>query len=248
MSARVSIIVCTLNEADNVEPLVSQIIATGIAFHEILLVDDQSSDGTPDVVRSLARDHPVRLLERGAGETGLAGAIMAGAQAAEGEILLVMDADLSHPPDRIGDLITPLLADTADMVIGSRYAPGGSTPGWPLWRRTLSRTAAAFAWPLTGVHDSMSGFFTIQRAHLLEIAPGASGFKIALETIVRGRPNLRVIEVPIVFRDRTRGRSKMSFRVALQFFWQWLKAVARRIPHRKASRAEKPVGRRSSVD
>ena len=151
---------------------------------------------------------------------------MKGAHAATADILVVMDADLSHPPERIGDLVAPLAAGTADMTIGSRYVSGGSTPGWPLWRRTLSRTASAFAYPLTGVRDSMCGFFAIRRARLLEIAPPTSGFKIVFETIVRGR-NLRVLEIPIAFRDRARGQSKMSFSVALKFFSRWLVAVLR---------------------
>jgi dolichol-phosphate mannosyltransferase len=236
-SARsVSIIVPTLNEAENVSLLVSQIIATGVPFQEIIFVDDRSTDGTQDAIRGLARQHPIRLIERETEEVGLAGAIMAGAQEARGEFLLVMDADLSHPPERIHDLLAPLLAGTADMAIGSRYVSGGATPGWPLWRRALSRTAAAIAFPLTGVHDSMCGFFAIARKRLLELAPSTRGFKIAFETITRGHGNLRVVEIPIVFRDRRQGRSKMSARVALYFVWQWLRALIRRAPNRSDRR------------
>ena len=224
----VSIIVPTLNEAENVGPLVSQIVATGVSFQEIVFVDDRSTDGTQEIIRALGRDQPVRLIERKSAELGLAGAIMAGARAAQGELLLVMDADLSHPPDRIRDLLAPLLEGTADMVIGSRYVAGGSTPGWPLWRRMLSRTGGAFAYPLTGAHDSMSGFFAIPRSRLLELEPSAAGFKIAFETIVRSGPKLRVREIPIAFRDRTRGHSKMSFSIALKFLRVWLQAIFHR--------------------
>jgi dolichol-phosphate mannosyltransferase len=112
-------------------------------------------------------------------------------------------------------------------VIGSRYIRGGSTPGWPLWRKIMSRIAAGAAYPLTHVHDSMCGFFAIHRERLLELAPHATGFKIAFEAIVYGGNQLRVLEVPIAFRDRARGTSKMSFRVALLFFVRWLSAVAR---------------------
>jgi dolichol-phosphate mannosyltransferase len=139
--------------------------------------------------------------------------------------LLIMDADLSHPPERINDLLAPLQAGVADMVIGSRYVEGGSTPGWPFWRRMLSRAGSGLAYPLTGVHDCMCGFFAIARSRLIELAAPAVGFKIAFEVIVRGRPTLRVIEIPIAFRDRARGRSKMSFGVALRFFWRWLIAL-----------------------
>jgi dolichol-phosphate mannosyltransferase len=225
-NAPVSIIVPTLNEAENIGPLLSNIGATGVPFREILFVDGGSTDGTRDVVRSLAATHPIRLVEQQRDEPGLAAAIMKGARAATGDILVVMDADLSHPPDRIGDLLAPLAAGTADMVIGSRYVRNGSTPGWPLWRRILSRTASALAYPLTGVRDSMCGFFAIARVRLLEIAPTISGFKIVFETIVRDR-NLRVREIPIAFRDRGRGQSKMSFGVALKFFLRWLAALVR---------------------
>jgi dolichol-phosphate mannosyltransferase len=231
----VSIIVPSLNEEENIAPLVSQIIASAVPFREILFVDDHSTDATRDMVRALAESQPIRLIEQDGADLGLAGAIMLGARAARGEILLVMDADLSHPPELINDLLAPLFAGTADMVVGSRYVKGGSTPGWPLWRRIVSRVGAALAYPLTGVHDSMCGFFAIPRSRLLELAPPASGFKIAFETIVHGGRTLRVREIPIAFRDRVRGKSKMSFGVALQFFLRWSRAMLRhfvRGPHR----------------
>ncbi len=157
---------------------------------------------------------------------------MSGALPAQGEVLVVMDADLSHPPERIKDLLAPLFAGAADMVIGSRYVPGGSTPGWPRWRLLLSQTGAVLAYPLTGVHDSISGFFAIGRSRLLEYAsPPPAGFKIAFETIVRSGRTLRVVEIPIAFRNRVRGKSKMSFVIALRFFVRWLFAVLRHVVH-----------------
>jgi len=225
----ISIIVPTRNEAENIATLVSQIVASAVPFHEILFVDDDSTDGTRDVIRSLTGNHPIRLIEQDHTDPGLASAIMLGAEAAEGELLLIMDADLSHPPERINDLLAPLIEGTANMVIGSRYVTGGSTPGWPFWRRMLSRAGAALAYPLTGVHDSMSGFFAIARSRLLEVAPPTVGFKIAFEAIVHAGPTLRVREIPVEFRDRARGQSKMSFGIALRFFSRWLIAVFRRV-------------------
>jgi dolichol-phosphate mannosyltransferase len=221
----VSIIVPTLNEEENIMPLVSQITACAVPFREILFVDDHSSDGTRAEIRALEGSHPIRLLEQDGADVGLAGAIMVGARAAEGEILLVMDADLSHPPERINDLLAPLFAGTADLVVGSRYIKGGSTQGWPMWRRIVSRAGAALAYPLTGLHDSMCGFFAIGRSRLLELAPETSGFKIVFETIVRASGTLRMREIPIAFRERARGRSKMSFSIALRFFSRWLRAM-----------------------
>ncbi len=224
-SNSISIIIPTLNEEENILPLVSEITACAVPFREILFVDDHSIDATCDKVRALADTHPIRLLEQDGAGPGLATAIMLGARAARGEILLVMDADLSHPPDRIKDLVAPLLAGTADLVVGSRYVKGGSTAGWPAWRRVVSRAGAALAHPLTGVHDSMCGFFAIGRSRLLELAPHTSGFKIVFETLLRARGTLRVREVPIEFRERVHGKSKMSFSVAFRFFLRWLCAM-----------------------
>src|SRR2546430_10757392 len=122
----VSIIVPTCNEAENVASLVSQIVSRPVALQEILFVDD-STDATRDVIRSLAANHPVRLIEQDPARPGLAAAVMSGAEAATGTFLLIMDADLSHPPQRINDLLAPLLTTTADMVIRSRHLLGGST-------------------------------------------------------------------------------------------------------------------------
>ena len=228
VSSSISVIVPTLNEVENVETLLAQISAAVPPETEVLVVDDGSTDGTRDRVRILAATYPVRLIERDHPTLGLSGAVIAGARAASGEILVVMDADLSHPPDRISELITPVLEDRADMVIGSRYVKGGTTPGWPLYRKTMSRIAAGIAYPLTGVHDSMCGFFAIKRSLLLELAPKATGFKIAFETIARGRGRLRVLEIPIAFRDRTRGVSKMTLGVASLFAVRWMAAALRR--------------------
>jgi len=227
----ISIIVPTFNEEENIVPLVSEIIRCAVPFREILFVDDHSTDATRDKIHGLAGSRPIRLIEQDGAGLGLAGAIMSGARAAKGEILLVMDADLSHPADRIKDLVAPLFADIADLVVGSRYVKGGSTPDWPVWRRVVSRTGAVLAFPLTGLHDSMCGFFAIGRSRLLELAPETSGFKIVFETMVRARGTLRVREIPIVFRERVRGKSKMSFGVALGFFLCWLRAIFEHLIH-----------------
>src|SRR5207248_2447467 len=235
-ASSVSIVIPTLNEEENIEPLISQITACAVPFLEILFVDDHSTDNTRGKIHDLARTQPIRLIEQDGADLGLAGAIMSGARAAQGEFLLVMDADLSHPPERINDLLAPLFAGTADLVVGSRYVKGGSTPGWPVWRRVVSRAGAVLAHPLTGLHDSMCGFFAIGRYQLLELAPQTSGFKIVFETMLRARGTLRVLEIPIVFRERARGKSKMSFGVALRFFLRWLHAM---FEHLAASRRER---------
>jgi dolichol-phosphate mannosyltransferase len=228
-----AIIIPTLQEVDNILPLVEQIEQTQVPFGEIIFVDDGSTDGTREKIRALTTAHRVRLIERDGAEGGLAGAILTGANASSADVFLAMDADLSHPPEKIPALLHPILTNQADLVIGSRYIPGGATSGWPAWRRFLSRVASALAYPLTGVHDSMGGFFAIRRECLLRFAKQAAGFKIVFETIVRGRKTLRVREVPIAFRDRARGMSKMSFAQAMRFAVAWLRTIGRRITERK---------------
>jgi dolichol-phosphate mannosyltransferase len=225
----ISLVIPTLNEVDNVALLLARLAPSQPPLNEIIFVDDGSADGTRERILSLADSAPVRLLERDAPSFGLAGAVIEGARSAAGDWLVVMDADLSHPPEKIGELLRPLLEGKADMVIGSRYIKGGSTPGWPVWRKILSRLAAAFAYPITGVHDSMSGFFAMPRHLLLELAPAATGFKIAFEALARGGKNLRVVEIPIVFYDRARGISKMRFKVALVFALRWSSAMTKRL-------------------
>ena len=223
----ISLVIPTLNEVENIAPLLARIARSEPGPDEIIFVDDGSTDGTRECIRSSVSSAPIQLIERDAPMLGLAGAVIAGGRAAKGDMLVVMDADLSHPPEKIADLLQPLFEGKADMVIGSRYVKGGSTPGWPVWRKILSRGAAALAYPLTGVHDSMCGFFAMPRKLLLELAPSATGFKIAFEAIVHGGKNLRVVEIPIAFRDRTRGTSKMSFGVALLYACRWFAALAR---------------------
>ena len=225
----ISLVIPTLNEVDNVGPLLARLEQSEPPLDEIIFVDDGSADGTREKILSQSGFAPVRLLERDEPAFGLAGAVIEGARSAVGDWLVVMDADLSHPPEKIGELLRPLMEGKADMVIGSRYISGGSTPGWPLWRKILSRLAAAFAYPVTGVHDSMSGFFAMPRKLLLELTPAATGFKIAFEALARGGRNLRVVEIPIVFYDRARGVSKMRFKVAFIFALRWTSAMTKRI-------------------
>jgi len=241
----IAIIVPTLEEAENIASLVEQIEQTKLPFSEIVFVDDGSADGTREKIRALSQTHRVRLVERSAAEHGLAGAIIAGANASRADVFVVMDADLSHPPEKIAALLQPILANEEDLVIGSRYIAGGATPGWPIWRRILSRVASMLAYPLTGVRDSMCGFFAIRRECLLRFANQAAGFKIVFETLVRGQKVLRVREVAIVFRNRERGKSKMSFAQATRFAFAWVRAIGRRMSDRKVAALPLPAQKSS---
>lgn len=219
VSPNVSVIVPTLNEAENIEGIIARILAGGASLDmEIIVVDDASKDDTQAIVRRLSETQPVTLLAREKPKDGLVGAVLAGARAAKAGVVLVIDADGSHPPEKIPELALPVIRGEQDMAIGSRYAPGGSTPGWSRKRRLMSRAASACAWPLTDVHDALSGFFAVRRELLAEIPSDAAGFKIALEILVRGGDSLRVGEAPIAFRDRELGQSKMGTGVILTYF------------------------------
>ena len=213
-----SIVVPTLNEVDNVDPLLEQIFALGqdAGSFEVVIVDDASTDGTDARVRAWAETHPVRLVER-RGARGLASAVIAGARAARSDVVVVMDADLSHPVSAIPSLARALLEQRADVAIGSRRVSGGGTPGWPLRRRLASRFASALAWPISSARDPLAGYFATRRAALLALGDAPEGFKILLEVLAAGGSGLCVVEVPIVFVDRTRGQSKLGLGTAREY-------------------------------
>ncbi len=202
-----TVVVPTYNEADNIGPLVERILAAAPGV-EVVVVDDASSDGTADRIRALAAaGHPVRVIER-RDERGLSTAVLRGIREARAEICVVMDADLSHPPEMVPALIRAV-EQGAEVAVGSRYVPGGGIEEWPLFRRLASKMGSLFASPLTAVRDPMAGFFCLRRASLsgLELKP--RGFKILLEILARGRFR-NVAEVPIRFEDRGAGHSKFS--------------------------------------
>ena len=215
----VSIVVPTYREAANIPALVEHVHAalsvSGVEW-ELILADDDSNDGSDCIVADLAERHPVRLVTRRARYRDLSGSVLFGIRSARFDRIVVMDADLSHPPECIVNLLRAL--DTGcDMALGSRYAPGGVVDGsWGPWRFLVSRLATFLARPLVGCSDPMSGFFAIDRRAIPDPeALRPVGYKIALELMVRGE--LRVEEVPIGFRDRARGSSKMGLRQQLDF-------------------------------
>lgn len=229
--ATVTIIVPTLNEAENIDILLARILqvreAAKLDF-DILFVDSASPDGTAERVEAWRDRGPVRLLRREV-NVGLAGAVLAGARATEARFALVMDADLSHPPEAIPDLLGPLLAGSHDMMIGSRYIAGGATPDWPLSRRLSSRLATLPALLFCRVNDPLAGFFAVERRRLTELPGDVPGFKIGLAVLAEYGSELRVGEVPIIFRDRDLGESKMNRRVILDYLRQLAGLAWRRV-------------------
>jgi dolichol-phosphate mannosyltransferase len=218
----ISIIIPTRNEADNIDSLMQRLLRVTLPpdiEREIVFVDDSSTDATREKIRAWSDREAVRLICRD--EDGcLASAVVAGAHAASHELVLVMDADLSHPPENIPDLLQPLLDGTHDMVLGSRYVEGGGTPQWPLARKIISRLAGLPARLFTAVNDPMAGFFAISRRRLAQTRPDVPGFKIGFELLATAEDDFRVCEVPIVFRDRFEGFSKMNKHIIFDYLKQ----------------------------
>ncbi len=210
----VTVVVPTFREAANIAELVER-IERAVPNAEIIIVDDNSNDGTYDAVRKLARSR-VRLHVRTT-ERGLSSAVIAGCRLANAPLIVVMDADLSHPPEAIPSMIAELEGG-GDFVIGSRYIAGGSTDSaWTLFRRLNSLSATVLARPLTKLSDPMSGFFAMRTADFRaskDLNP--IGYKIALEMLVKG-PFRSAREVPIHFADRKRGESKLSLKEQLRY-------------------------------
>ncbi len=227
MPARIAIaptlalVVPTYNERDRLPELVRAIFAAydsaGI-FGELVIVDDNSPDGTGQVADELARTLPIRVVHR-RGKLGLGTAVIEGFNAAEAEIVGVIDADLSHPPELVPRMLDVMRDENADLVIGSRYVPGGGTANWEASRLWMSKAACLMARGLTPVRDATSGFFLMRRDRARGVTISAGGFKICLELLIRSEPRL-VIEVPYVFKGRTAGESKMNLKEATGYLRQ----------------------------
>jgi dolichol-phosphate mannosyltransferase len=211
------IIVPTYREAENILELVERVFrAVAGVDAEMLVVDDDSQDGIDLICTTLAHCYPVRLIIRKQ-ERGLATAVLHGIRESQSKIVLVMDADLSHPPEEIPNLIQQIRGG-ADFVVGSRYVRGGSTDArWSLFRWINSKIATFLSRGLTNIKDPMAGFFAFPR-HILKGTSHLSpvGYKIGLEILTKARCR-KVVELPIAFVDRTRGTSKLTLKEQLLY-------------------------------
>lgn len=218
----VSIIIPTRNEAENIDPLLERIhlcLKSHEYAFEVVFSDGASADKTTEIIRQWQDKAAVQLVENEEGK-GLAAAVIAGARAAVYDLVVVMDADLSHPPETIPDLLEPLRAGRADMVVGSRYVRGGTTPDWPLKRKVISTLATLPARMFTHIKDPLAGFIAVRKQRLASIEDEVCGFKIGLELLATAEDELRVQEVPITFRDRRWGESKLSGGVVRDYLRQ----------------------------
>nr|WP_070961267.1 glycosyltransferase family 2 protein [Hyphomonas sp. Mor2] len=224
-SARVpelTIVVPTFNERDNVFQLVESIdqALTGVAW-EIVFVDDDSPDGTADTVRTLAlKDPRVRILQR-IGRRGLSSACIEGFLSSSAPNLAVMDGDLQHDETVLPQMLDKLREGSTDLVVGTRYALGGSVGEWDASRQRMSHLATRICKLMTGVSlsDPMSGFFMMRRDAFHSVARDLSGigFKILLDIAATGKGKLRVAEVPFTFAPRHAGESKLDSMILWEF-------------------------------
>ena len=214
-----SLIVPTYNERENIPPLVERIHKSLSNFsYELIVVDDNSPDGTAEVARGLSNKYPINVIVR-TNERGLASAVVAGFKEAKGKILGVIDADLQHPPEFIPSLLKAV-RDGADIAIASRYIKGGGIEGWTLKRKIISRGAKIPANILLTaarkIKDPLSGFFLFNKSVIDGAVLSPTGYKILLEVLVRGKSS-RVVEVPYTFRERERGKSNLTAKEQINY-------------------------------
>jgi dolichol-phosphate mannosyltransferase len=220
-----SIIIPTYNESQNIKRMLNTILSCLQAERnaEVLVIDDNSPDGTGRI----AEEHARKLRDYGSCEIkvitreekrGLSSAILAGIRASNGESVVVMDSDFSHPPETITKMIEELKKSDCDIVIASRYVQGGSITGWPFKRKLISKGATKIAQRSLGIKikDPMSGFFAFRRHIIRNINFDAIGYKILLEILVKAR-GARVKEIPYNFTDRKMGTSKLETSVVFEY-------------------------------
>jgi dolichol-phosphate mannosyltransferase len=219
-----SIVIPTYNEKDNIKLLLPRIIEVlennGCKEFEIIIVDDNSPDGTPDIVKKLSeKDGRIKLVLR-TSEKGLATAVKEGLKRASKRYVVVMDADFQHPPELIPDLYRKAVKGY-DVVVASRYIRGGGVEGWSRIRLIASKTGCLIARMLVRgartVRDNMSGYFIVKKSSIDIDRLKPRGYKILLEILGRHN-NLKVTEVPYVFKNRLAGKSKISTNTIVDFF------------------------------
>lgn len=232
-----SIVIPTYNEAGGIEKLLRAIndvcVKNGLDC-EIIVVDDNSPDGTGAIVDRLSSELPVRCLHR-PGKMGLSSGVIDGWATArpQSRALGAMDADFSHDVSILPKMVAALDAGYG-LAVGSRYVSGGGITNWPMRRIVTSRVACALARPLTNVKDITSGYFLVRREALDGVTLDPIGFKIGLEVIAKGHYG-KVVEIPYVFTDRTTGESKLNQREIVNYLKQLRKLYAARLFARRAA-------------
>ena len=207
----VSLITPTYNEKENIPILAEEIFAT-LEDHpdidlELIVVDDNSPDGTGDIAESLKDKYPIQVIHR-AGKLGLGSAVMEGFQKSTRDVIGVIDADLSHDPVLVPRLIHGLRDH--DIMIGTRYDPESRVEKWPWYRKVISQTGVFMARQLTGVKDPLAGFFFLHRRVIDDFELTSPGYKILFDILIKGKYE-SFSEIPFIFRNRQFSSSKLNF-------------------------------------
>jgi len=216
----ISIIIPVYKEAQNISAIsaaVNNVLSNAGFKHEIIIVDDNSCDGTEKLCASLMKTLPLKLIIRKKNK-GLSASVIKGINNAAYDIIVVMDADHSHPPSALPQMINTLLKNKADFVIGSRYIKGGTIDkNWSAFRKLTSKTAALLVKPITKIKDPMSGYFCFYKKDMPnKKILNPIGYKICLEIITKGNfTNIK--EIPIHFTDRSKGKSKFGLKEQFNF-------------------------------
>jgi len=228
-----SIVIPTYNEKENILVLLKKInteFKENKIKGELIIVDDNSPDGTGKLVEDLKkRQKNIKIIHR-KGKLGLSSAVLKGFKVSKGNVLGVMDADLSHPAEKIPKMFELIKKKEADFVIGSRYIRGGRIEGWGFKRMAMSKVATLLARPFTKVKDPMTGFFLIRKKCVKDKEFNSKGFKILLELILKADYK-NIKEVPIVFVNRTEGKSKAETKEIFNYlknlmgYWHYRRKV-----------------------
>ncbi|MGQ9781537.1 MAG: glycosyltransferase [Nitrososphaeria archaeon] len=224
--SRLSVIVPTYNERENLEVVTEKIMEAlrGLDF-EMIVVDDNSPDGTGELAEELSSKYGNFRVVHRSGKLGLGTAVLDGVKVAQGDFVSVIDADLQHPPELLKKMFEKA-EDGADIVIASRYIEGGSIEGWSLVRRIISKGALWLSHLLLkgtrNVKDPMSGYFVFRKDVIEDVHFGAKGFKLLVEILVKGDYDT-VVEVPYMFKPRTAGESKMGLNEILNYLGQLIR-------------------------
>jgi len=229
---RISVIVPTYNERENIVELIERLESLRLNI-EIIVVDDNSPDNTAEEAMKLNEKYGnIKVLKR-PGKLGLGSAIADGIKIASGDYIVIMDADLQHPPEKLTDLYKTL-EDGADLVIASRYVEGGNVEGWSTYRKIISKGATLIAHLLLPetkkVKDPLSGFFAFKRLSIKDFRPSTRSYKVLLELLHHTKGNnIKIVEVPFIFSKRKKGESKLGFNEMLHYLKLVLKLNEYRI-------------------
>ena len=234
----ISIVLPTFNEVDNISIIITkleEILRREDLAGEVIVVDDDSPDGTAEAAMGTAVELPVRVCVR-KGDRGLSKSVIKGLDLSQNEICVVMDSDLSHPVDSIPDMVGPIIDGECDMCVGSRYIKGGGWLNKNTLRGMISRFAGFLARGVTTLTDPTSGFMALRKEILDDVNIDPLGWKIVLEIAVKARPGIK--EIPILFSERNAGKSKLGVRAQFDYLhhlWKlyWFRYCERQVPQNK---------------